>query len=63
MPAMQPEDAVREFLGALGRSPFHVAGESNRAALSALEGLPRPQRSEALSASTLALYGLAQSNA
>lgn len=58
MPAMQPEDAVREFLGALGQSPSHVAGAANRAALSALESLRRSQRSEGLSASTLALYGL-----
>ena len=56
MPAMKPEDAVREFLDALGHAPFHVAGEANRAALAALESLPRARRSEGLSASTLALY-------
>jgi hypothetical protein len=56
MPAMQPADAVRDLLGALGREPFWVAGEANRAALAMLESLPRSQRSEGLSASTLALY-------
>jgi short-subunit dehydrogenase len=55
-PAMKPEDAVRDFLSALGREPFWVAGDANRAALAMLEGLPRAQRSAGLSASTLALY-------
>jgi short-subunit dehydrogenase len=54
--AMQPEDAVRDFLGALGRAPFHIAGETNRAAFAMLERLPREQRVAGLSASTLALY-------
>jgi hypothetical protein len=62
MPAMKPEDAVRDLLGALGRAPFWIAGEANRAALAMLESLPRAQRSEGLSASTLALYaGVTQS--
>jgi hypothetical protein len=55
-PAMKPEDAVRDFLAALGHAPFRAAGEANRAALTMLEGLPRGARSEGLSASTLALY-------
>lgn len=56
VPAMKPEDAVRDLLGALGREPFWIAGEANRAAFAILEGLPRRQRSEGLSASTLQLY-------
>jgi hypothetical protein len=63
MPAMKPEDAVRELLGALGREPFWVAGEGNRGALAMLEGLPRRQRSEGLSASTRAVYGLDERSA
>ncbi len=56
MPAMKPDDVVRDLLGALGREPYWVAGEANRAALALLEALPRRQRSEGLSASTHALY-------
>ncbi len=56
MPAMKPGDAVRDLLGALGREPFWIAGEANRAAFAMLESTPRKQRSEGLSASTLALY-------
>jgi short-subunit dehydrogenase len=56
MPAMNPTEAVRDLLGALGREPFWVAGEANRAALAMLESLPRKQRSEGLTTSTLALY-------
>ena len=56
LPAMQPEDVVRDLLEALGREPYWVAGEANRAALAMLEALPRRQRSEGLSASTRALY-------
>jgi hypothetical protein len=56
MPAMQPEDVVKDLLGALGREPYWVAGEANRQALAMLESLPRRQRSEGLSASTEMLY-------
>jgi len=58
MPAMQPEDAVRDLLGALGSEPFWVAGEGNRARLAMLEGLPRKQRSEGLSAAARLVYGM-----
>jgi len=58
MPAMKPEDAVRDLLGALGREPFWVAGEGNRERLAMLEGLPRRQRSEGLSAAARAVYAL-----
>jgi hypothetical protein len=56
LPAMTPEDTVRDLLGALGREPYWVAGEANRQALALLEGLTRRQRSEGLSASTARLY-------
>ncbi|MBM4385505.1 MAG: SDR family NAD(P)-dependent oxidoreductase [Deltaproteobacteria bacterium] len=56
MPAMRPEDAVRDLLGALGTAPYAVAGDANRAALTMLESLPRSQRSAGLSTSTLSLY-------
>jgi hypothetical protein len=62
MPSMKPEDAVRDLLGALGREPFWVAGEANRGALALLESLPRKQRSESLSASTLGLYAATQAH-
>jgi hypothetical protein len=62
MPAMKPEDAVHDFLGALGSAAFHVAGDSNRAALAMLESLPRTQRSEGLTASTLAVYDATSRN-
>jgi hypothetical protein len=62
LPSMKPEDAVRDLLGALGREPFWVAGEANRAALALLESLPRKQRSEGLTASTLGLYAATQSH-
>lgn len=58
LPAMTPADTVRDLLGALGREAYWVAGEANRRAFATLEGLPRRQRSEGLSASTEMLYEL-----
>ncbi len=63
MPAMQPADAVRDLLGALGHEPFRIAGEANRATFAMLESLPRKQRSEGLSASTLQLYAATNAGA
>jgi len=60
MPAMRPEDAVRDLLSALGREPYWVAGEGNRDRLAMLEGLPRRQRSEGLSAAAEALFAKAR---
>jgi short-subunit dehydrogenase len=49
LPAMEPDEVVREALDALGVEPSVVPGELNRQGAAALAGLPRRQAIELLS--------------
>lgn len=55
MPAMQPEDVVREALATLGSEPLVIAGDANRQGAALLAQLPRRQAIEAMSAITAKL--------
>jgi short-subunit dehydrogenase len=55
MPAMQPDEVVREALEALGREPNIIPGEMNRQAAAMLAGMPRRQVIEMMSGITARL--------
>jgi short-subunit dehydrogenase len=55
MPAMDPEEVVREALAALGKQPTIIPGEANRQAAAILTGMPRRDAIELMSGITALL--------